>query len=108
MYDNVFAENSTQDEVYHTTTAPLIKDVLNGLSAAVFAYGATGSGKTHTMLGPNPKKASTPSNDNGILPPPKTSSGHGDGLMVKALDEIFRKVDEAGNPSKYKVNYTDM
>lgn len=77
------------------------------MSAAVFAYGATGSGKTHTMLGPNPKKASTPSNDNhagGLVMPPKTSSSaHGDGLMVKALDEIFRKVDEAGNPGNYKV-----
>lgn len=45
MYDYVFAEDSTQDEVYQTTTSPLIKDVLKGYSAAVFAYGATGSGK---------------------------------------------------------------
>lgn len=44
MYDYVFAEDSTQDEVYQTTTSPLIKDVLKGYSAAVFAYGATGSG----------------------------------------------------------------
>lgn len=100
----MFAENSTQDEVYHTTTAPLIKDVLNGLSAAVFAYGATGSGKTHTMLGPNPKKASTPLSEQDGIMPPKTSSAHGDGLMVKALDEIFRKVDETGNFGQYKVS----
>lgn len=44
MYDYVFAEDSSQDEVYQTTTSPLIKDVLKGYSAAVFAYGATGSG----------------------------------------------------------------
>lgn len=44
MYDYVFAEDSTQEEVYQTTTSPLIKDVLKGYSAAVFAYGATGSG----------------------------------------------------------------
>lgn len=47
MYDYVFAEDSTQDEVYQTTTSPLIKDVLKGYSAAVFAYGATGSGNEH-------------------------------------------------------------
>lgn len=45
LYDYVFAEDSSQDEVYQTTTSPLIKDVLKGYSAAVFAYGATGSGK---------------------------------------------------------------
>lgn len=45
MYDYVFAEDSPQDEVYQTTTSPLIKDVLKGCTAAVFAYGATGSGK---------------------------------------------------------------
>lgn len=99
MYDYIFGEDSTQDEVYHTTTSPLIKDVLKGLSAAVFAYGSTGSGKTHTMLGPNPKKAATPSSEL----PPKTSSSAGNGLMVKAIDEIFQHVDESENPSAYKV-----
>lgn len=48
MYDYVFAEDSSQDEVYQTTTSPLIKDVLKGYSAAVFAYGATGSGLCHS------------------------------------------------------------
>lgn len=46
MYDYVFSEQATQEEVYNTTTSPLIKDVLNGLSAAVFAYGATGKSPT--------------------------------------------------------------
>lgn len=99
-YDHVFAEDATQDEVYQTTTSPLIKDVLRGLSAAVFAYGATGSGKTHTMLGPNPRKAATP-----VDGPPKTSgtAGPGSGLMVKAIDEIFRHVEAAENPAAYRV-----
>lgn len=44
MYDNVFDETTTQEIVYQKTTAPLVKDVLNGMSAAVFAYGCTGSG----------------------------------------------------------------
>lgn len=43
VYDHVFNETS-QEMVYQKTTAALVKDVLNGFSAAVFAYGATGSG----------------------------------------------------------------
>ena len=33
------------------TTQFLIEGVLEGYNATVFAYGATGAGKTHTMLG---------------------------------------------------------
>lgn len=109
-YDHVFDEDATQDEVYQTTTSPLIKDVLRGLSAAVFAYGATGSGKTHTMLGPNPRRAAAAAAVAAALPEsgggvPKTSSpGAGNGLMVKAIDEIFRHVEAAENPSAYRVS----
>lgn len=107
MYDYVFAEDSTQDEVYQTTTSPLIKDVLKGYSAAVFAYGATGSGKTHTMLGPNPRKvATTPTSSSGEFPPKtaiSTAQATDGGLMVKAMDEIFRHVEEAENPDSFKV-----
>lgn len=45
VYDYVFNDSSTQEVVYQKTTAPLVKDVLSGFSAAVFAYGATGSGQ---------------------------------------------------------------
>ena len=50
-YDFVFNENTTQDEVYRCTTSNLIKQVVEGYSAAILAYGATGSGKTYTMVG---------------------------------------------------------
>ncbi|XP_050667230.1 kinesin-like protein KIF19 [Leptidea sinapis] len=51
VYDRVFAEESTQDDVYDAVCAPLVGDTLNGIAGAVFAYGATGAGKTHTMTG---------------------------------------------------------
>lgn len=38
-------------QIYIETVQPLIKTVLNGLNATVFAYGPTGTGKTYTMLG---------------------------------------------------------
>lgn len=44
VYDHVFNDSTSQEIVYQKTTAALVKDVLNGFSAAVFAYGATGSG----------------------------------------------------------------
>jgi hypothetical protein len=50
-FDRVFGEHAVQDDVYDTVAAPMVDYVLNGVSCAVLAYGATGSGKTHTMAG---------------------------------------------------------
>ena len=37
--------------VFKNTTKFLCEGVLNGFNSTVFAYGNTGAGKTHTMLG---------------------------------------------------------
>ncbi|XP_037808588.1 kinesin-like protein KIF19 [Lucilia sericata] len=94
-YDNVFKESDTQETVYKTTTAPLVKEVIKGYNAAVFAYGATGSGKTHTMLGPSRKKGSSAEID---------ATGSDCGLMVRAIEEIFQHVEMAEDPNSCKVS----
>lgn len=52
------------------STAALVEGVLQGRNGSVFCYGATGAGKTHTMLGTvqNP------------------------GVMVLALKDLFNKI----------------
>ena len=60
FFDFVFATNSTQQEIYEKTTKPLLQGIIDGFNATVFAYGATGSGKTYTMLGTE--------NEKGIMP----------------------------------------
>ncbi|KFV20001.1 Kinesin-like KIF18A, partial [Tauraco erythrolophus] len=51
VFDAVFAESSSQLEVFENTTKSLIDGFLNGYNCTVLAYGATGAGKTYTMLG---------------------------------------------------------
>ena len=70
-----------QKEVYEATTASLVQDVLNGHNATVFAYGATGAGKTFTMVG-------TPDQP---------------GIMVRALNDLFR-AKEQSEDRKYEVS----
>lgn len=53
------------------------------------------------MLGPNSRKAGTPSSEQ----PPKTANAQSDGLMVKAIDEIFLHIEEADKPELFKVNF---
>ncbi|KAI9672331.1 MAG: kinesin-like protein Klp5 [Caeruleum heppii] len=50
-FDRVFDENTTQGDVYEATTRNLLDSVMDGYNATVFAYGATGCGKTHTITG---------------------------------------------------------
>lgn len=51
MFDRVFRHDATQHDVYESTAMPLLKGILDGYNATVFAYGATGCGKTHTISG---------------------------------------------------------
>ena len=83
-YDGVFDENSAQHDVFSSTAEPLVEAVLRGRNACCFCYGATGAGKTFTMLG-------TEANP---------------GVMVLALQLLFSKIrddrgeqDDGGDPS---------
>ncbi|CAH9088092.1 unnamed protein product [Cuscuta europaea] len=69
-FDASFPESATQQQVYSTTTAELVEAVLQGRNGSVFCYGATGAGKTHTMLG-------TTANP---------------GVMVLAIKDLFAKI----------------
>ncbi|KAI0320616.1 kinesin-domain-containing protein [Amylostereum chailletii] len=51
MFDRVFSHDSSQQDVYDGTARPLLRNLLDGYNATVFAYGATGCGKTHTISG---------------------------------------------------------
>ncbi|XP_075418087.1 kinesin-like protein KIF18B [Tenrec ecaudatus] len=51
VFDRVFGEEATQQDVFQGTTHSLLDGFLQGYNCSVFAYGATGAGKTHTMLG---------------------------------------------------------
>uniref|UniRef100_A0A0N5AF36 Kinesin-like protein n=1 Tax=Syphacia muris TaxID=451379 RepID=A0A0N5AF36_9BILA len=51
VYDKVFKPNSTQEQVYMSSSYHIVQDVLSGYNGTIFAYGQTSSGKTHTMEG---------------------------------------------------------
>ncbi|KAF8314728.1 kinesin-domain-containing protein [Clavulina sp. PMI_390] len=50
-FDRVFPEDARQADVYEATARPLLDGLFDGYNATVFAYGATGCGKTHTISG---------------------------------------------------------
>jgi hypothetical protein len=72
-YDCAFGPEVKQEQVYNETVRPLIGDLLGGINSTVFAYGATGSGKTHTMMG--------------------YGNGEDSGVIPRALSDIFRRIE---------------
>lgn len=55
-FDAVFDDEVSQVAVYDATARPIVDSVLNGYNGTIFAYGQTGTGKTHTMEGaPTPE-----------------------------------------------------
>ena len=50
-FDHVFGAGEDTAAVYARTTKSMVQGVLDGFNATVFAYGQTGAGKTHTMIG---------------------------------------------------------
>jgi len=77
----VYGINSTQREVYDEGAFPLVESVMTGYNGTIFAYGQTGCGKTHTMIGLKSNKA-----EHGIIP--------------NAFDHIFGYFDDQNNTSK--------
>lgn len=81
-FDASFPDSTSQQEVYTTTTAELVEAVLQGRNGSVFCYGATGAGKTYTMLGTmeNP------------------------GVMVLAIRDIFTKIRQRSYDGNHLVH----
>ncbi|KAH3834905.1 hypothetical protein DPMN_108238 [Dreissena polymorpha] len=50
-FDNVYAPDAKQVDIYNETARPIVDFVLEGYNGTIFAYGQTGTGKTFTMEG---------------------------------------------------------
>ena len=50
-FTNILEPNATNKDTFTTCILPCLSSMLNGDSSCVFAYGHTGSGKTHTIFG---------------------------------------------------------
>ncbi|KAL8834184.1 MAG: hypothetical protein Q9170_003885 [Blastenia crenularia] len=51
QFSSVYEQSSSQQIIFDNEIAPTIKHLFNGLDVTIFAYGVTGTGKTHTMRG---------------------------------------------------------
>lgn len=50
-FDTIFSQTVSNTEVFEDTIETVLPSVLEGFNFTCFAFGMTGAGKTHTMLG---------------------------------------------------------
>ncbi|CAM1503811.1 Fc.00g014020.m01.CDS01 [Cosmosporella sp. VM-42] len=50
-FNGVYDQTVTQEQLFTSEVAPHLKSLFQGLDVTLFAYGVTGTGKTHTMRG---------------------------------------------------------
>ena len=63
-FDSVYDHDSRQDTLFDETARPIIDSVIEGYNGTIFAYGQTGTGKTHTM---HPKQPANTLSDERVL-----------------------------------------
>ena len=69
----VFDWTISQEDIYLGCASNIIENVLEGYNGTIFAYGQTGTGKTHTMTGvENDEKEK--------------------GIMPRAFEDIFNRI----------------
>ncbi|KAH8295849.1 hypothetical protein KR018_011986 [Drosophila ironensis] len=83
-FDRVFDIDNSNQDLFEECTAPLVDAVLSGYNCSVFVYGATGAGKTFTMLG----SAACP------------------GLTFLTMRDLFEKIQSQSEVRKFDVGVT--
>ncbi|XP_050223813.1 kinesin-like protein KIN-14U isoform X2 [Mercurialis annua] len=79
-FDKVFHQPSTQEEIF-IDVEPILRSALDGYNVCIFAYGQTGTGKTHTMDGTNDQP----------------------GIIPRALEELYR---QASFDKSYSITFS--
>ncbi|MEW5308736.1 MAG: hypothetical protein WDW38_000672 [Sanguina aurantia] len=62
-FDQVYDDKCLQQDIFDITARPIVDSVLEGYNGTIFAYGQTGTGKSHTMEGKE-----EPASLRGIIP----------------------------------------
>ncbi|XP_050360682.1 kinesin-like protein KLP2 isoform X2 [Nymphalis io] len=95
-FDRAFPPLTKQVEIYQEVVIPLIQEVLAGYNCTVFAYGQTGTGKTHTMIGEVAADEIT------------WQSDHLAGIIPRALSQIFDELRMSNTEYTVQVSYLEL
>eukprot|EP00792_Barthelona_sp_PAP020_P007772 TRINITY_DN3162_c3_g1_i1.p1 TRINITY_DN3162_c3_g1~~TRINITY_DN3162_c3_g1_i1.p1 ORF type:complete len:793 (+),score=189.56 TRINITY_DN3162_c3_g1_i1:46-2424(+) len=85
-FDRVFDETAKQDEVFERLGRPFLNKFIQGYNCTVFAYGQSGSGKTHS-----------------ISYPPDAENQEDVGLVPRCIEALFEHINQSEVYNEYEV-----
>ena len=85
----MYGQYSTQKEVFDESIVPIINEVLTGFNCTVFAYGQTGTGKTHTMEG-------------------ELGTGEQAGIIPRSLNFIFDSLPRSCTEYSVRLSFVEL
>jgi len=88
-FDKVFGQYSTQEEVFETVVRPIVQECLEGFNCTIFAYGQTGTGKTHTMEG-------------------DIHSEENAGIVPRSVRTILEQLEASGSEFTIRVSFLEL
>ncbi|CAN0536524.1 unnamed protein product, partial [Ectocarpus sp. 12 AP-2014] len=89
-FDLCAHEGFNQEEMFQSCgLMPLLSAAINGYAGTVFAYGATGAGKTYTMSG---REQALPPAASGRAAPVAGVSDGSEGLIPRSMRFLFQQV----------------
>ncbi|KAI0374999.1 kinesin-domain-containing protein [Pilatotrama ljubarskyi] len=94
-FDMVFGPEADQASIYHDVVHPMLEEVLLGYNCTLFAYGQTGTGKTHTMQG---DLATTPMGN------PCSQAG----MIPRVLFKLFQHLEATSTDYSVKISYVEL
>ena len=83
-FDMAFDWNVRQVDIYNRCASNIIENVLEGYNGTIFAYGQTGTGKTHTMTG-------------------KENDIDEKGIMPRSFEDIFKRIEGDSDQTQFLI-----
>ena len=88
-FDKVFGMYSRQEEVFDSMVRPIVDECLEGFNCTIFAYGQTGTGKTHTMEG-------------------NIHSEEDAGIVPRSVKAILENLEASGSEFTIRVSFLEL
>jgi len=80
---------SRQEEVFDSMVRPIVDECLEGFNCTIFAYGQTGTGKTHTMEG-------------------NIHSDEDAGIVPRSVKAILENLESSGSEFTIRVSFLEL
>lgn len=105
-FDEAFGPECSQQEVWQKTAAPLVDTVMDGTNATIFVYGATGTGKTYTMMGNDKTAGMIDTATQGEDRPASSSNQPQPGIVSLTLRNLFNRIRESTDASARNAKFS--